>query len=141
MLKLNASFSKKVPVTGQDFSSQSYHASVEVELSDVLEPQQIQSKIHDTFAIVKEAVEAELNGKSQPVTRTEFTPERNGNGSGEKASNKQIKYLTDLARDRDISISELNKQARELYHADSIYGLTKKDASRLVDDLKRMKAA
>jgi len=143
MLKLNASFSKKIPVAGQDFSSQSYHASVEVELSDALEPRQIQERIHETFKIVKEAVETELNGKSQPTNKTEFQPERNGNGSSEKASNKQIKYLTDLARVRDISVSELNSQAKKIYGADSIYDLTKKDASKLVDSLKtgNLKAA
>ena len=35
MLKLNASYSKKVPVEG-DYTSQSYHASIEVELPDGL---------------------------------------------------------------------------------------------------------
>ena len=33
MLKLNASYSKKVPAEGE-YSSQSYHASIEVELPD-----------------------------------------------------------------------------------------------------------
>ena len=145
MLKLNSSYSKKVPVEGQDFSSQSYHASVEMELSDALEPRQIQERIHETFKIVKEAVETELNGKSQSAHKTESPREHNGNGSSssEKASNKQIKYLTDLARVRDISVSELNSQAKKIYGADSIYDLTKKDASKLVDSLKtgNLKAA
>ena len=35
MLKLNASYSKKVPAEGE-YSSQSYHASIEVELPDGL---------------------------------------------------------------------------------------------------------
>ena len=35
MLKLNASYSKKVPA-GEEYSSQSYHTSVEVELPDGL---------------------------------------------------------------------------------------------------------
>ena len=143
MLKLNSSYSKKVPVEGQEFSSQSYHASVEVELSDALEPQQIQERIHATFKIVKEAVESELNGKSQSAHKTESPREHNGNGSSEKASTKQIKYLTDLARVRDITISELNNQAKRIYGAGSIYDLTKKDASKLVDSLKtgNLKAA
>ena len=33
MLKLNASYSKKVPAEGE-YTSQSYHASIEVELPD-----------------------------------------------------------------------------------------------------------
>ena len=44
MLKLNASYSKKVPA-GEEYSSQSYHASVEVELPDGLTPDQLNAKI------------------------------------------------------------------------------------------------
>jgi len=61
MLKLNASYSKKVPAEG-DYTSQSYHASIEVELPDGLNPQQLQERIHDTFAMVRDSVEAELHG-------------------------------------------------------------------------------
>ena len=74
MLKLNAAFSKKIPVPGEDFSSQSFHASIECECADALTAEQLQAKIHDTFALVKDAVEAELHGKPvakvEPVTQT-----------------------------------------------------------------------
>ena len=61
MLKLNASYSKKVPAEGE-YSSQSYHASIEVELPDGLTQEQLNSKIHETFAMVRDSVEAELHG-------------------------------------------------------------------------------
>jgi len=61
MLKLNASYSKKVPAEGE-YSSQSYHASIEVELSDGLTADQIQDRIHETFEMVRDSVEAELHG-------------------------------------------------------------------------------
>ena len=57
MLKLSTSFSKKVPVPGQEFSSQSYHAAVELELSDKLQPHELQGQIHATFDMVRQAVE------------------------------------------------------------------------------------
>ena len=63
MLKLNASYSKKVPAEGE-YTSQSYHASIEVELPDGLNQNQLQARIHDTFALVKESVEAELHGNA-----------------------------------------------------------------------------
>ncbi len=44
MLKLKASFGKKVPAD-QEYSSKSYHAEIEVELSDGLNQQQLQDKI------------------------------------------------------------------------------------------------
>ena len=56
MLKLNASYSKKVPA-GEEYSSQSYHASVEVELPDGLTQDQLQSRIHETFDLVRNSVE------------------------------------------------------------------------------------
>ena len=61
MLKLNASYSKKVPA-GEEYSSQSFHASVEVELPDGLTQEQLQARIHETFDLVRNSVEAELHG-------------------------------------------------------------------------------
>ena len=60
MLKLNASYSKKVPAE-QEYSSQSYHASIECELPDGLTQQQLQERIHSTFELVRQSVEAELH--------------------------------------------------------------------------------
>ena len=60
MLKLNASYSKKVPAD-TEYSSQSFHASVEVELPDGLTQDQLNAKIHETFDLVRASVEAELN--------------------------------------------------------------------------------
>ena len=47
MLKLNAAYSKKVPAEGE-YTSQSYHASIEVELPDGLSQEQLNDKIHAT---------------------------------------------------------------------------------------------
>ena len=63
MLKLNASYSKKVPADGE-YTSQSYHANIEVELPDGLSAEQLNGKIHETFEMVRNSVEAELHGKS-----------------------------------------------------------------------------
>ena len=135
MLKLSTSYSKKVPVEGQEFSSQSYHASVELELSDALAPADLNNRIHQTFEMVRNAVEDELNGGHvQDQATPEIKPLVVG---GEKATNKQVKFLTDLARSQGISLADLNTQAHQLYGVMNIYDLNKRDASRLVDALKR----
>lgn len=141
MLKLNASFSKKIPVAGQEFSSQSYHASVEIELSDALAPQDLQRRIHDTFALVRDAVETELNGGAQaaPVPVAQNTP-RPAPAVG-KASNKQVKFITDLAQSQGISLAELSGQVRKLYGVDGLYDLDRKQASKLLDSLQVRRAA
>ena len=64
MLKINASYSKKVPAE-TEYSSQSYHCTIESELPDGLSHDQLQSRIHATFDLVREAVEAELHNTQQ----------------------------------------------------------------------------
>ena len=98
MLKLNASYSKKVPAEGE-YSSQSYHASIEVELPDGLNQNQLQARIHETFEMVRNSVEAELHGNtvSQHCGNTpKNTHNQQGQGST-PASPKPIKFRLDLA--------------------------------------------
>ncbi len=63
MMKLNASYAKKVPAE-ENFSSQQYHCQIEVELLDNT-PEQIRNRIHETFCMVRDAVEAEIRTAQQ----------------------------------------------------------------------------
>ena len=88
MLKLNASYSKKVPAESE-YSSQSYHCTIEVELPDGLTGQQLQEKVHDVFAFVRNSVESELHSNAsvlqtaqqpvpqQPVQQNANVPQQN----------------------------------------------------------------
>ena len=137
MLKLNASYSKKVP-TSEQFSSQSYHCSVEVELSDAATPEQLQAKIHDTFALVRDAVESELHGKPSAKAEPAAQPAKAEPAKPDtaKASNKQVKFILDLANGKGLKLSALNARVQDRFKAESVYDLTRKDASKLVDELK-----
>lgn len=109
MLKLNASYSKKVPAEGE-YSSQSYHASIECELPDGLNANQLQERIHDTFELVRQSVEAELHdgNRQQPQpTQMQQTQQSQQSGKTASASPKQIRYLLDLARMRGITPQQL----------------------------------
>ena len=138
MLKLNAAFNKKVPVAGEQYSSQSYHCSVEVELSDAATPEQLQAKIHDTFALVRDAVEAELHGKPaakvEPATQTAQAEPAKPDTA--KASNKQVKFILDLAKGKGLTLTALNARVQGKFKVESVYELARKDASKLVDELK-----
>jgi len=138
MLKLNASYSKKVPAEGE-YSSQSYHASVEVELPDGLTPEQLQGRIHETFDLVRNSVEVELHGKS-PGNSSDFQPENpskrgvaSNRSEGRKndvpASPKQLQYLLDLARQRGVTPQQIAGQ----FQVSSIRDLTRKQCSDLID--------
>ena len=157
MLKLTSSYSKKVPVPGADYSSQSFHAAVEVELPDGLTPEQLNDRIHRTFELVKSSVENELrNGHTSPATpppvvkagpdttpagktiqeppTASFNGNGNGNGNGsQKASGKQVQFLTDLAIHRNLNLRDLNALAQRAFRVADIGALTRRQASDFID--------
>ncbi len=145
MLKLSTSFSKKVPVPGQEFSSQSYHAAVELELSDALKPEEVQTRIHQTFDMVRKAVETEINGKAAPTAGQPAAQQAPAAAGAfkpvEKASNKQVKFILDLAGRQNLPLSALNADVQKQFGVADIYALDRKQASALVDSLKQRKAA
>ena len=136
MIKLNASYSKKVPAT-EKYSSQSYLACLEVELPTGQTTAQLQQKIHETFELVKASVEDEIAGRATPASSGQQKRlERPSGGPAEKATNKQIQFIMRLAKERNQGLAEVNRIASEQFGAESIYQLSKRDASRLVDELK-----
>lgn len=145
MLKLNASYSKKVRGETQ-FSSQGYHASIEIELPDGLTPEQLQARIHQTFALVRDSVESEIGGTQQEAPAQQPAAGNNGNGNGnghaqpngngrksEPASAKQVKYLIDLAAQKGLNLGE---QLRK-YGAATAYDLSREQCSKLIDEITR----
>ena len=143
MLKLNASYSKKVPAD-TEYSSQSYHASVEVELPDGLTPEQLNARIHETFAMVRDSVEAELHGEGgnagQMVDAPQLpiqTSQQNKSAYGKKpatdapASPKQIKFLLDLARQNGYTVEQLKAR----FNVAQLEDLSRTQCSRAIDTL------
>ena len=146
MLKLNASYSKKVPAEGE-YSSQSYHASIEVELPDGLSQEQLQNRIHETFALVKDSVETELHGRpakqlpepaAQPVTNSQTVsrpvshPSNNHSQKDVAASPKQIKYLLDLGR----NLGWTPQQIAARCNVTDVHNLTRRQCSDLINEWK-----
>ena len=130
MLKLNASYSKKVPAEGE-YTSQSYHASIEVELPDGLSQEQLNGKIHETFALVKESVEAELSEKT-PAKQGGNIPQNGTNQpvqGNPPASPKQINYLLSLASRRGVTPQQIAAQN----NVASVDQLSKKQCSALIE--------
>ena len=139
MLKLNASYAKKVPAE-EEYSSQSYHASIELELPDGLSGEALQERIHATFNLVRNSVEAELHGKNlalQPDnSRQNELPNHAQNNSSQRAnprdipaSPKQISYLLDLARNRGITPQQIAAQ----HGVADIQQLSKRQCSELIN--------
>ena len=154
MLKLNASFSKKVPAD-QEYSSKGYSASIEVELPEGLTQEQLQGRIHETFALVEASVEIEINGNAmtglqhypsqptvQPVHQQPAPPLQHHRAPSTApnrsrgASPKQIKYLTDIARDKHIQLGGYLQG----YGLSNVEDLNGKQCSALIDTIKAQAA-
>ncbi|MGE4564698.1 MAG: hypothetical protein AB7F32_07500 [Victivallaceae bacterium] len=139
MLKLNASYSKKVPAEGE-YSSQSYHACIEVELPDGLSQPELQSRIHATFDLVRNSVEAELGEKTPRKTGGFQPPNRPFSGplggssqealEAHPASPKQLTYLLDLARQRGVAPQQLAGR----FQLTDVRGLTRRQCSELIKE-------
>ena len=158
MLKACVSYSKKVPVDGLEFSSQGYSLTLETEIPET-DAAAIQSRLRDTFELVKSSVEQELanghgrpaaqaaptrpsadagatapNGDSRPAARAV----EGGRGSSvDRASNRQIKFLTDLWTQGGGAVADLNARIRAKCGVDGLYELSRKQASVLLDELQR----
>ena len=136
MLKLNAAYSKKVPAD-EEFSSKSFHASIECELPDGLSEDQLKEKIHNTFELVRSSVEAEIANVQSNGSETAGKPQNRREAEGSKpaappkASSKQLNYLLDLAHDKGVKPSEIMERAG----VDDLSELLKSQCSRLIDEL------
>ena len=151
MLKLNTAYAKKVPAEAE-YSSQSYHVSMEVELSDGLTPELVEAKIHENFDLLRKSVEDELKNKSVPnqpallpaenasnISQGGSAPHQNrsvygkrtGTTSDAPASAKQIKFLLDLARQYGVSPDQINAK----FNVPVLESLTKTQCSRAIDEL------
>ena len=154
MLKAIVNYSKKVPVPDSEYSSQGYSLSLEVEIPET-EASAIQRKLSETFHLVRDQVEQELANASgnirtvksvEPEGRpaeSEDKPRGRSGVNAEMASNKQLKFLTDLATQRGMSLSDLNADVQHRFNVGGIYDLSRRDASQLLDELngKQRKAA
>ena len=143
MLRLNSSYSKKVPAEGQ-YSSQSYHCSVEAELPDGLTSEQIKDRIHATFELCRNAVEAELQGGGAvapaPTAVPTIAPPLPQGRTGNTASPKQIGFVKTLAARQRITPTDLIKLVAERYGVASVEELSKRQASELIDSMNQRAA-
>ncbi len=167
MLTLSASFSKKVPVPGQEYSSQSFHAEIQCELPDGLNSQQLQDRIHSTFTLVRDSVENELqqngngktngqsNGSNGHVPVQVEVQKSNGNGN---CNGHSVPFQTEKANGNgDKKAVPSDKQCRYIldlcrslsinlsdylakYNARSLQEISKSECSKIISDLRSLGA-
>jgi hypothetical protein len=146
-LKASIGLSKKVGLPDYGSLGASCNLEVELDASIVQDPDSFQEKIRRLYALASQAVVDQLahangNGKSNGQSSNGNGHSSNGHSNGnspeksEMASNKQVKYLLDIARQRhEMDLARLSQFCQEQVGISDIYQLTKNQASAVIDRL------
>jgi len=150
MIRLVASASKKVPVPGVSFSSQSFLASAEVEVADATDPATLQARLRDLYRLLRESIEQEI-AASQRMDQDTIAPgpapppaERNhGNHRNPRslpvpqATAAQVKAILAISRCINLSRAALVTELDATYGVSNPDELSVRQASEVIEDLKR----
>ena len=74
MIRISANISKKVPITGKEFSSQQFGAALDIEVSDAERPEVIQSRIRNLYLLLSNAVDEQIAGARTPKANAAAQP-------------------------------------------------------------------
>jgi len=142
MIRISGSYSKKVPAD-QDYSSQQYHAGIEVELPDALagDGEGLKKQLAGMFRTLKQAVDQELkvagDGKAarapQQGCQNNNTPGGNGNGPQRSATKAQVRAVHAIANRLGEDVASL---VRQQFGVENPEQLTVSQASQLIEKLK-----
>jgi hypothetical protein len=158
MIKLQASYGLKLPAE-QEFSSESFHASAEIEVADSLAGDGLKSALGALWTDLKTAVEDQIAAKAakggnpdgsngHPLVQGNGYAPANGNGhapvnrmagngrsNAEPASKKQIGFLLALARRHKNFSAEQTRQWLKTERGLNLNELSKSDAAGVIDAL------
>ncbi len=147
MLKLSTGFSRKVGEPNFGSRGASVNLEIEVDSALVADPDRLHGKIRQLFALAKDSVDEELNGRGRDgehqsghAGSSNGNGDQNGhrNGNGRRATASQVRALFAIASRERIDLPQL---VQERFQVDRAEDLSLRDASTLIDDLKNGKAA
>ena len=128
MSKITISFTGTSPTAGQQVQV-TVERDIQPDLSDTERAELVKREL----AVLQQAVQGEIAGQAPQASYS--GGQSAGSGSGPQASTKQVNYLIALSKRLGIALDELNSQASTNYGAANIYDLTKRDASKFIDQL------
>ena len=150
-IKLSASLSKKVPIEGLQYSSQSFGGSLEIEIGTD-DPNEIKQRLHHLYDSLSSSIDSEIaaasSGRSTaPAARPQSAPtllpaSRTGtanaglparNGRKTTATEAQCRAIFAIAKNLNIDLAALAAQ----HGVAEISMLDVKTASSIIDQLKK----
>ena len=150
-IKLSGSVSRKVPIKGVEYSSQSFGASMEIEINSA-DASEVQAQLVQLYASLNAGIDAQITAAGQSVAvQTQPTPlppparngvsstnriasVANGNGNASKTgcTEAQAKCLYAISKAKGIDL----KNALADFNVSDARDLSVRDASLLIDKIK-----
>jgi hypothetical protein len=159
MIKLSANLSKKVPMPDVEFSSQSYGAAMEIEVSDSADAPEITGRLEAIYKLLEKSIDGQIahasTGKTAPMQpqKRPFLGEPNGkppaegsNGNGSPrrgnghASPAQIKMIFAVSKDKGMDRNGLIELLKADYGVEKPDDLSVKQASDVIGKLQKLGA-
>lgn len=157
-LKANIGLSKKVGLPDYGSLGASCNLELELDASLVSDPAAFSEKIQRLYALAHQSIVDQLahqagpssngngngNGHAKPSNGRNGNGHSGSNGNGRAsvnddnalASNRQVKFLLDLARQQHkMNMTETAEFCREAVGVNDVYQLTKAQASTIIDRL------
>ena len=155
-IKLSGSVSRKIPIRGVEYSSQSFGASLEVEINSD-DPAGVQTSLLQLYASLNSGIDAQIAAASQPVvvqskptlptppaqprsgvsTTNRVAAVTNGSSKRITATEAQQRAIFAICKSQNLDVIAV---LADFQVADS-KDLHVKDASKLIDQLKARGAA
>jgi len=119
MITINAHVSKKVPIEGRDYSSQSYSAGMEREVSGSAGEEKIKEKFRRVYRLLEKCIDEQMKADEGSRPPSGLPQGNNGSsdsshdGNGRKATRAQVKAIHAIARDRGVNEDDLAAHIRD----------------------------
>ena len=153
MIRLSANVSKKVPLPGVEYSSQSFSAGMEIELASNVKEDELRQRFQALYGLLERSIDEQIQQSSRGVGaglqakddgkapgRTSQHQRNGRNGNGRAATQAQIKAIYAIARDRGHSEQDLSDLLSGQFRVTMPEELSIGQASTLIDSLKSGKA-
>jgi len=141
MIKLTANLCKKVPIAGMSYSSQSFMAGLEVEISEHSNNADICARIKEVYKLLEQSVDEQICDTENTASRTHNNSQhqyaqKKRNNNFRPASKAQVKAVYAISKADNISRDALTHMLRNEYHVDKPEDLAMSQASELISRLK-----
>jgi hypothetical protein len=159
MIRIVANVNKKVPIPELDFSSQSYMAGLEVEVSEGATESQIRERLAQIYRLLEQSIDAQIAAtRSVPNPQKEGVrhPGHNGgNGhepspqnrprfassgrNGATAAQAQVRAIQTISKANGLGLDVLTVLLQGRYGCQRPERLSVREASNLIEHLKTLK--